>query len=216
MTSRLNLQEWLGGIDIYLFDQLLKGRITPAMRLLDAGCGGGRNLIYFFRSGYEVSGVDDSNKSIRQVRELAATFAPQLPPDNFRVEAVEEMSFNDASFDVVISSAVLHFASDEVHWERMVNEMWRVLKPGGIFFARLASSIGIEEKIELIGGRRYHLPDGSDRFLVDEPMLRRASDALGAQWLEPFKTVVVADMRSMSNWCLRKPEDKPWLTNSFE
>ena len=204
MASHLNLKEWFGAIDIYLFDQLLKGRILSHMRLLDAGCGGGRNLIYFLRSGFDVSGVDESNRSIMQVRELAATLAPKLPPDNFRVEAVEQMSFEDASFDIVISSAVLHFASDEAHWQRMVDEMWRVLKPGGIFFARLASSIGIEEKIELIEGRRYHLPDGSDRFLVDEAMLRRTTDALGAEWLEPFKTVVVADMRSMSNWCLRK------------
>jgi tellurite methyltransferase len=204
MTSHLNLQEWFGGIDIYLFDQLLKGRITPEMRLLDAGCAGGRNLIYFLRSGYNVCGADESSRSIAQMRELAATLAPHLPPENFRVEAVEKMTFDDTSFDVVISSAVLHFARDEEHWQRMVDEMWRVLRPGGIFFARLASSIGIEEKIELIEGRRYHLPDGSDRFLVDEPMLRRTTASLGGEWLEPFKTVVVADMRSMSNWCLRK------------
>lgn len=114
------------------------------------------------------------------------------------------MSFADGSFDILVSSAVLHFARDEDHWQRMVAEMWRVLKPGGIFFARLASSVGIEKQIEQIAGRRYHLPDGSDRFLVDEQMLRRATASLGGEWLEPFKTVVVADMRSMSNWCLRK------------
>ena len=204
LMTHLDLQEWFGGIDIYLFDQLLKGRITPEMRLLDAGCAGGRNLIYFLRSGYNVCGADESSRSIAQMRELAATLAPHLEADNFRVEAVEKMTFYDTSFDVVISSAVLHFARDEEHWQRMVDEMWRVLRPGGIFFARLASSIGIEEKIELIEGRRYHLPDGSDRFLVDEPMLRRTTASLGGEWLEPFKTVVVADMRSMSNWCLRK------------
>jgi ubiquinone/menaquinone biosynthesis C-methylase UbiE len=206
MISHSNLQEWFGGIDIYLFDQLLKGNITPEMRLLDAGCGGGRNLIYFLRSGFDICGVDESSTSIAQVRRVAAMLAPQLPADNFRVAAVEQTSFDDASFDVVISSAVLHFARDEQHWQRMVDEMWRVLKPGGIFFARLASSVGIEEKIELLEGRRYHLPDGSDRFLVDEKMLRRVTVSLGGEWLEPFKTVVVADMRSMSNWCLRKTE----------
>jgi SAM-dependent methyltransferase len=200
----LKLQELFGEIDVYLFDQLLKGRITPEMRLLDAGCGNGRNLIYFLRSGYDVCGVDESSRSIGQVRQLAATLAPQLPPENFRAEAVEQMSFDDASFDVVISSAVLHFARDESQWQRMVDEMWRVLKPGGIFFARLASSVGIENKIELLEERRYHLPDSSDRFLVDEEMLRSKTVSLGGEWLEPFKTVVVADMRSMSNWCLRK------------
>lgn len=204
MASHLNLQEWFGGIDIYLFDQLLKGRLTPEMRLLDAGCGGGRNLVYFLRSGYDVCGVDESSGSIAQVQELAAALAPNLPADNFRAEAVEQMSFDDVSFQVVISSAVLHFARDEAHWHRMVDEMWRVLAPGGIFFARLASSVGIEEKIEHIEGRRYHLPDGSDRFLVDEQMLRSKTVSLRGEWIEPFKTVVVANMRSMSNWCLRK------------
>ena len=200
----LNLQEWFGQIDIYLFDQLLKGRITPRMRLLDAGCGGGRNLIYFLRCGFDVCGVDQSREAIAQVRATASALAPQLSVDNFRVEPVEQMSFPDESFDVVISSAVLHFARDEEQWGTMIMEMWRVLKPGGIFFARLASSIGIEEKIKWIEGRRYHLPDGSDRFLVDEQILLLTTASLGGDWLESLKTVVVHNMRSMTTWCLRK------------
>ena len=59
MTPSINLQAWFGGIDIYLFDQLLKGRFVPGMRILDAGCGSGRNLVYFLRSGYEVFAVDE-------------------------------------------------------------------------------------------------------------------------------------------------------------
>jgi len=204
MTPHLNLQEWFGQIDIYLFDQLLKGRFNPRMRVLDAGCGGGRNLIYFLRCGYDVCGVDLSTEAIAHVRALASGLAPHLPADNFRVEAVEGMSFADAGFDVVLSSAVLHFARDEEHWQGMVREMWRVLKPGGVFFARLASSVGVEEQIERLEGRRYQLPDGSDRFLVDDRMLLAAADALGGELIEPLKTVVVRNLRSMSTWCLRK------------
>ena len=204
MTSSQDLQQQFGSIDIYLFDQLLKGRITSELRVLDAGCGGGRNLIYFFRSGFSVSGVDQSSEAIAQIQSLAATLAPHLPVDNFRVAAIEQMPFGDASFDVVISSAVLHFARDEAHWHSMVQEMWRVLKPGGIFFARLASTIGMEDKVKQIEGRRYHLPDGSDRFLVDEQVLLATTKTLGGEWLEPLKTVVVQNMRSMSNWVLRK------------
>ena len=204
MTPPLNLQEWFGQIDIYLFDQLLKGRFNPRMRVLDAGCGGGRNLIYFLRCGYDVCGVDLSTEAIAHVRALASGLAPHLPADNFRVEAVEGMSFADAGFDVVISSAVLHFARDEEHWQGMVREMWRVLKPGGVFFARLASSVGMEEQIIRVEGRRYHLPDGSDRFLVDDRMLLDATDSLGGELIEPLKTVVVRNLRSMSTWCLRK------------
>lgn len=203
----MDLQEWFGSIDIYLFDQLLKGRLTPQMQILDAGCGAGRNLVYFFRSGFNVSGVDQSAELIARIRSLASTIAPHLPQDNFRVEAVEEMSFADASFELVISSAVLHFAKDEMHWRAMVREMWRVLKPGGIFFGRLASTIGMEKQVEWIEGRRYYLPDGSVRFLVDEEMLSATTESLGGKWLEPLKTVVVQNMRSMSNWCLRKPPE---------
>jgi tellurite methyltransferase len=204
MTPHLNLQEWFGQIDIYLFDQLLKGRFNPQMCVLDAGCGGGRNFVYFLRSGYEVCGVDLSTEAIAHVRALAARLAPHLPADNFRVEAVEGMSFADADFDLVICSAVLHFARDEEHWQGMVREMWRVLKPGGIFFARLASNVGIEAQIIPLEGRRYHLPDGSDRFLVDDRMLLAATDSLGGELIEPLKTVVVQNLRSMSTWCLRK------------
>src|SRR2546423_112431 len=204
MLSQLNLEEWFGAIDISLFDQLLKVRLVPAMRLLDAGCGSGRNLNYFLKSGFDVCGVDQSAEAIAQTGALAASLAPKLPSDNFRVEPVEQMSFADADFDVVLSSAVLHFARDEEHWRRMVREMWRVLKPGGILFARLASTVGIDG-IKLIEGRRYHLPDGSERFLVDEEMLLRETESLGGQLNEPFKTVVVHHQRAMSNWILRKP-----------
>lgn len=204
LSSPAGLQAWFGGIDIYLFDQLLKGRLTPGMRLLDAGCGDGRNLVYFLRSGYEVFGVDSSPSAIAQVRQLAALLAPQLPADNFRLEPVEKMSFAEASCDAMISSAVLHFAADEAHFQNMVGEMWRVLKPGGIFFSRLASTIGIEDLVQHLSGRRYHLPDGTDRFLVDEALLRRMTSELGGAFLEPIKTVNVQNLRCMSTWCLRK------------
>ena len=213
-----SLPELFGGIDIYVFDQLLKGRFVPGMRVLDAGCGTGRNLVYFLRNGYEVFGVDQSAEAISQVRRLASELAPQLPAENFRVEPVEQMSFcrdqqsadrnqpDKDKFDVVLSSAVLHFARDEEQWQAMVDEMWRVLKPGGVFFARLASSIGMEPQVRLIEGRRYHLPDGSDRFLVDESLLRSVTTALGGEFIEPIKTTIVENLRAMTTWVIKKGE----------
>jgi SAM-dependent methyltransferase len=200
----MTLHEQFGSIDIYLFDQLLRGRLQPGMSLLDAGCGGGRNLVYFLRNGFKVYGVDQSATAIVQAKSLATELLNDIESDQFRVENVDRMSFGNETFDVVLSSAVLHFANDEEHWQAMVSEMWRVLKPGGIFFARLASTVGIEDQIQPIKGRRYQLPDGSDRFLVDFDMLDKTTKSLGGEWLEPFKTVVVHNLRSMSNWCLRK------------
>ena len=199
-----DLLGWFDNIDIYLFDQILKGRFGPGTTLLDAGCGHGRNLVYFLRAGCDVFGVDHSPVAIGEVRALAARLAPRLPADRFRVEEIERMSFADAAFDAVISSAVLHFSADVAQFEAMVSEMWRVLRTGGMLFARLASSIGIEDRIQPLGAGRYHLPDGSDRFLVDEALLRRQSRRLGGAFLEPIKTVNVEHQRCMTTWCLRK------------
>jgi SAM-dependent methyltransferase len=200
----MNLREAFGDIDIYLFDQLLKGRLNSSMRLLDAGCGGGRNLVYFLRNGYETFAVDAEAQAIQAVRHLAAELAPQLSADNFRVAEIGELPFADRWFDLVISSAVLHFARDEAHFNRMLDEMWRVLRPGGMFFARLASSIGLEGRMRQINERRYLLPDGSERFVVDEAMLEAATARLGGSWLEPLKTTNVQNLRCMTTWVLRK------------
>jgi len=198
------LQEQFGQIDIYLFDQLLRGRIAPGMRIVDAGCGGGRNLVFLMREGYEVFAVDADAQAVEYVKRLAATLAPGLPVENFRVESIEGMSFPDDFADVVISSAVLHFAPDDAHFLGMLRGSWRVLRPGGVFFCRLASSIGIENRVQCVTGRRFRLPDGSERYLVDEAMLMRLTEELGGVQLDPLKTTVVQNQRSMTTWVMRK------------
>ena len=198
------LREQFGDIDIYLFDQLLRGRISPGMRVLDAGCGGGRNLVFLMRERFDVWGVDESDAAIAQVRQLAARLAPALGTDRFHVGPVESMPHADASMDAVISSAVLHFARDEAHWLAMVHEMWRVLAPGGILFARLATSVGQPDLLPL-GSGRYRLPDGSARYLVDHARLIEVTRALGGELLDPVRSSVVEGLRSMGTWVVRRP-----------
>ncbi|MSR20239.1 MAG: class I SAM-dependent methyltransferase [Gemmatimonadetes bacterium] len=194
-----------GQIDIYVFDQLLRGQITSSMRVLDAGCGAGRNSEYLMRCGTEIYGVDSDANQIARIRDVASKAAPGLSPEHFRVARLDDLPFPDAHFDAVICSAVLHFSNDAAEFENAVSEMWRVLRPGGVFFARLASTIGLEGRVTHLRDRWYHLPDGSDRFLVDENYLLGISSDLGARQLDPLKTTVVQDMRSMTTWVLRKP-----------
>lgn len=198
------LQSVFGPIDIYLFDQLLRGRIVPGMTVFDAGCGSGRNLVYLLREGYQVFAADADPEAIAATRALSASLAPALPAGNFRVEALEATSFPDGFADVAIASAVLHFARDDGHFAAMLRGAWRVLKPGGLLFCRLASSIGMENQVTPIAGRRFVLPDQSERYLVDEALLLRLTRELGGQLLDPLKTTVVQNRRSMTTWVVRK------------
>jgi SAM-dependent methyltransferase len=198
----MNLIDTFGNIDIYLFDQLLKGRIDATDRILDAGCGSGRNAHYLLREGFDVYGVDENPRAVSAFSEVASELGHPLAAGHARVGSLDTLPFEDAFFDVVICSAVLHFARDDAHFEGMVRELFRVLRPGGMFFARLASSAGIESQVRWLDGRRASLPDGSERYLVDEAQLMRLTHHYGAL-LDPLKTTIVHGQRSMTTWVVR-------------
>jgi SAM-dependent methyltransferase len=199
----IDIRTTFGDIDIYLFDQIQKGRIVPGMKILDAGCGGGRNIVWLMRHGFEVFAVDIDAAAVDGVRRLANQLAPNLSPENFRTADLGSIPFPDACFDWVICNAVLHFASDRNEFDRWITEQWRVLKPGGILFARLASSIGIKELLVPTSNGRYLMPDGSERFVVDEAILLESTARLGADLMEPIKTTNVQNLRCMTTWVLR-------------
>jgi SAM-dependent methyltransferase len=195
----------LGDIDIYLYDQLARGRIGPQDTVLDAGCGFGRNLVAPMRLGCQVLAADADADAVDEVRRLAAELAPAQPSGNFRVEPVEAMSFDDRCADVVICSAVLHFARDDEHFDAMVRSLWRCLRPGGLLFCRLASSIGAD----LVGarrveGRRHRLGDGTERYLADESQLMELTSALDGDLADPLKTTIVQGQRCMTTWVVRR------------
>jgi tellurite methyltransferase len=198
------LADIFGGIDIYLFDQLSRGRIRPGMSLLEAGCGGGRNLVYFLREGYDVSAIDPDPEAVASVQALARRLAPAIPASNFRVEPVERSTFPDEAADVVVSSAVLHFARDEAHFRAMLDGTWRLVRRGGLFFCRLASSIGMEGRFVALGNGRFRLLDGSERFLVDETLLIDLTARMGGTLVDPLKTTVVQNRRCMTTWVVKR------------
>ena len=198
------LQEQFGQIDIYLFDQLLKGRITPGMRILDAGCGSGRNLVYFLREGYEVYAADSDAQAVESVRSLARMFAPALPASNFRVEPVEHMSFDDACADVVISNTVLHLAQDDAQFESMLQGSWRVLKPGGLFSAALHPRSAWRASSNVSRDAAFNRRMARSGIWWTKRCCGSITERLGGELAEPLKTTVVQNQRSMTTWVLRK------------
>jgi SAM-dependent methyltransferase len=193
-----------GEIDIYLFDQIQRGRFDRRPRVLDAGCGDGRNLVYFLRHGFTCFGADRDPAAVDRVRLLAGELAPALPPGNVQVAELDALPWADQSMDAVICSAVLHFAEDEAHFGRMLREMWRLIAAGGLLFARLASNIGLESRIGPQAGRRVALPDGTERFVVNEKMLVDWTARLDGRLLDPIKTTNVQQQRCMTTWCVAK------------
>jgi SAM-dependent methyltransferase len=198
----LTVQEQFGQIDIYVFDQILRGNLGPGMRILDSGCGYGRNLVHLLREGCEVFAVDLNPEAIEHVRNLSASLGTGLPAENFQVAPVEQMPFSEAGMDAVICSAVLHFACDEDQFRAMLSELWRVLRPGGLLFCRLASRIGMD--FPRLEGGLFQMPDGQQWFLVDEEMLLDLTEELDAVLVDPLKTTIVQDHRCMTTWVLRK------------
>ena len=203
----MTVQEQFGQIDIYVFDQILRGNLAPGMRVLDAGCGYGRNLVHLLREGCEIFALDADPEGVEHVRALAGVLGAELPgkglpASNFQVGAIERMPFPDAFVDAVLCNSVLHFARDEAHFDAMLSELWRVLRPGGLLFCRLGSRIGMD--FERVRPDVYLVGDGAEWFLVDEDMLLDRTEAMDAVLVDPLKTTIVQDYRCMTTWVLRK------------
>jgi SAM-dependent methyltransferase len=198
----LSIQEQFGQIDIYVFDQILRGNIAQGMRVLDAGCGYGRNLVYLLNARCEVFALDQDPDGVEHVRKLSASLETGLPAENFQVGPIDRMPFPDDFADVVLCNSVLHFARDDQHFLDMLTELWRVVKPGGMLFCRLGSRIGMDFK--RLRGNIFLIPDGSRWFLVDQEMLLGLTKELNAVLVDPLKTTIVQDHRCMTTWVLRK------------
>jgi SAM-dependent methyltransferase len=172
------------------------------MKVLDAGCGYGRNLVYLLREGCEVYALDANPESVQHVRALAAELNPKLPAENFQVGQIEAMPFADGFADVVMCNSVLHFARDQHQFLTMLEELWRVLRPGGLLFTRMGSRIGMQ--FEQIRPDIYRIGDGQEWFLVDEELLLGLTSELNGVMVDPLKTTIVQDYRCMTTWVLRK------------
>lgn len=198
----MTVQEQFGQVDIYVFDQILRGNIAAGMKVLDAGCGYGRNLVYLLREGSEVYALDANPEGVEHVRALAAQLNPKLPAENFRVGQIEAMPFADGFADVVMCNSVLHFARDQHQFLTMLEELWRVLRPGGLLFTRMGSKIGMQ--FEQVRPDIYRIGDGQEWFLVDEELLLGLTNELNGVMVDPLKTTIVQDYRCMTTWVVRK------------
>jgi len=193
------LRKDIGGIDIYILDQILKGRYAPDAIILDAGCGTGRNLKWFYDNSFSFYGVDANASSIESAKEKY----PKLS-DNFSVQNLDVLSFKNNKFDHIICSAVLHFAQNTSHFLNMFSELVRVLKPGGSLCIRMTSIESIAQFVKPISDGVYFLPDNTNRFLLTDSLLERMISTYNLSLSEPKKYVNVNNKRCMCTLILSK------------
>ncbi len=194
-----NLKEAIDGIDIYIIDQILKGSFKTGGKVLDAGCGNGRNLKWFYNADFEIHGTDIATEKIDNCKELYPS--QEL---NFVISSVEKMPYKANFFDYTICNAVLHFAENSSHFHQMFSELVRILKPNGLLFIRMVSNFGIETQIELIKDGVYKLPDNSTRFLLTNKILTEIPLKYNVTLIETVKTTLVHNKRSMTTLIFKK------------
>jgi tellurite methyltransferase len=189
-----NLKQALGKADVYVIDQFMKSSFSKTDKILDAGCGTGRNLKFLHYLGYNIAGCDMNNLTLLGLQS-------ELPNVNLQVANLNELPFAGNKFDYVICNAVLHFANSVEEFKKMILELHRILKPNATLFIRMNSVFGIEDIIQK-QGEKYLLPDGSHRFLLNNGLITFIKTKF--VFKEHLKTVNVDGLRCMSNLVLGK------------
>lgn len=128
--------------------------IRDGESVLDVGCGTGTLTLAAKRRAGEgaICGIDASDEMIEVARRKAAKRAAEV---DFRVALIEEVPYPDGSFDVVLSSLMLHHLPDELK-RKGFEEMRRVLKPGGrVLAVDLSGSKGLAGMVMRLIGHKF-------------------------------------------------------------
>ncbi len=192
----IQTQAALGNVDIYIIDQILKNRYAPHETILDAGCGEGRNLKWFYSNDYKISGIDADSIRLDNARRLYPKSAHY-----FQVGNLDHLPFGENEFNHIICCAVLHFAQSEEHFIAMFTELVRVLKQGGTLFIRMASDIGLDGNAPIVQDG-VHKQTGT--YYLTRKKIVVLIKTFHLELIEPVKTTNVQDIRAMTTLVLRK------------
>ncbi len=202
-----DLNKALGNADLLLIDQILKNRFNPELKILDAGCGEGRNMVYFIRNGYEIYGIDQDKVTVSMAKLISKSINRDYPSENIRVSSIEKNPFPENFFDVVFCINVLHFAYDIDHFNNMIKSMVKILKPGGLFYITMESMIGFELKLKEIGQWKFELRNKKIRLLLTHKLIAEIIRTTRLEKNEPIRTIHIEGMVSQSSVCFNKLSD---------
>ena len=119
----------------------LKELIPAGGRGLDAGCGAGaRDVVYYWRDGYDIVGVDAVEENIRVARELHPEIADRVSV----ADLSRPLDYPDTRFDFILCNAVIQHMGPETVMGVTLPELARVLKMGGVLQLMFKVGTGIK------------------------------------------------------------------------
>ena len=134
--------------------------LPPDGNILDTGCGTGRLTAYYSKQGYQVIGLDASEKMLQ----IAQHNFPDL---DFRLQDIRTVNFSNNSFDA-ISVAYVLFHVNKIEVAQVVTNITHWLKPGGILFLVLQEGEGeIYVDEPLLSGEKIFLNLYAEAEIVD-------------------------------------------------
>ncbi|WKK76408.2 class I SAM-dependent methyltransferase [Marivirga salinae] len=198
------LNSELGNIDLYWLDFILKGYLPDDAKVLDAGCGEGRNLTYCLKNNLDIFGIDQNPEAINFLKLIAKKYKLGDLDARFQVMKLDKILFPDSTFDIIIGSAVLHFAKNVAHFNMMINELIRLLKPNGKIFIRTMTDRYFPENIVELEEGVFQFQNKQIRFVINADVFVENLRDRQLELIEPYKEVLVENRHTMGTFMFQK------------
>lgn len=190
--GKIKVDDWLDR-----FESIIAG---CEGRVLDLGCGGGNDTLYFIEKGKKVIACDQSVNAIQNIQK---NFPEVLEARCFNM--LDGFEFEDNSFEIVCTDLSLHYFR-EADTRRILNEIRRILIPGGHLFVRVNSvkdvNHGAGQGIE-VEQHLYRTEDGMFKRFFDEEDVRRLFSDFEILFCEEQKMLRYSSEKTVFCVCLR-------------